>query len=82
MSSKGMWPALPPVQNPQNFYAVPAHSISNEIRRLADDQFPRPCPPARSSKFGKLQQAGDSGKDTVNLSVSRQRIIADDICPR
>jgi hypothetical protein len=82
MLSKGMRPALPPVQNPQNFYDFPAHSVSCDVGRLADDQLPRPCPPARSSKFGELQQAGDGSKDALDLPVSCRRIIACDVCPR
>ena len=81
MPSKGVRPALPPVQNPQNFNGIAAHAVGRNVGRTADDQLASPWSPARPSDFGELQQAGDGCDDTLNLAVGCRWIVPSDVSP-
>jgi hypothetical protein len=77
----GVRPALAPVQDPQDFNDIPALPINRNVRRSADDQFARSCPPSGTPDLRELQQAGDGGQDTRNLPVGRRRTVVGDMGP-
>jgi hypothetical protein len=79
MPSKGVRPALPPVQNPQNFNGIAAHAVGRNVGRTADDQLASPWSPASPS--GELQQAGDGCDETLDLAVGCRWIVPRDVIP-
>jgi hypothetical protein len=81
-ASKPVGPALPPVHDPEDFDCFGTYSIRHDIRRSADHQLARPCPPAGPAEFREVQQAGDGRKNTFNLPVSGGPVVTSDIRPR
>jgi len=69
------------VHNPHDFDDIAAQTVSRNVWRTVDGQFPRPCPATGPTDLREREQTGYGGEHALNLLIGGQRIVARDIGP-